>query len=64
MNTLMWEHPFTAKQLQTLQELGVSTILPIEKTLVCGDTGSGAMADVDTIVSEVLKTFSSNDGSS
>ena len=39
MNTLMWHHPHTARQLQTLQELGIQIIDPISKTLACGDTG-------------------------
>jgi phosphopantothenoylcysteine decarboxylase len=61
MNTLMWEHPFTAKHLSILQhELGVHVIFPITKTLVCGDTGSGAMADTQTIV-RIVKQLTGND---
>jgi phosphopantothenoylcysteine decarboxylase len=58
MNTMMWEHPFTAKQLKVLDELGIVQIPPISKTLVCGDTGVGAMAEVATIV-EIVKNYSS-----
>ncbi|KAL9644187.1 hypothetical protein ABK040_005650 [Willaertia magna] len=55
MNTLMWEHPFTLKQLGILQnELTVHVIDPISKLLACGDTGKGAMASVETIVSELI----------
>ena len=54
MNTLMWTHPFTAKQLNILQsDLHVSIIEPVSKVLVCGDQGVGAMASVDDIVSSV-----------
>ncbi len=52
MNTLMWESPFTSRQLRTMQDLSpgsVHVIPPVEKTLACGDTGTGAMAAVDAI---------------
>lgn len=50
MNTMMWSHPITAEQLQKLQQWGYVVVSPIEKTLMCGDTGKGAMAEVETIV--------------
>ena len=57
MNTAMWSHPVTAKQLAVLeQEWGVGNggwfevIRPMEKMLACGDTGSGAMRDWKAIV--------------
>lgn len=83
MNSAMWRHPITSKQIRVLtedwgvkdhhhqqqqattdsdaaavqpqsQDTGSATgwfqvILPISKTLACGDTGDGAMASVDTI---------------
>lgn len=53
-NTHMWSHPITQQQIIVLQEeLGVNVIMPVEKTLACGDTGVGAMADVKTIVERV-----------
>lgn len=55
MNTKMWDHPITAEQVDKLCRWGYSYIPPIEKTLMCGDTGTGAMAEVKTIVDEVLK---------
>lgn len=39
MNTLMWLHPHTERQLRALRELGIGVIDPISKTLACGDTG-------------------------
>ena len=33
--------------------LGYKVLPTVEKTLVCGDKGFGAMAEVDTIVNEV-----------
>lgn len=53
MNTRMWEHPLTAKQISVLKEWGYIEIPPISKTLMCGDTGIGAMAEVDTIVNKI-----------
>lgn len=55
MNTRMWEHPITAGQIETLRSWGLREVPCIAKTLMCGDTGLGAMAEVDTIVTEVLR---------
>lgn len=55
MNTKMWDHPLTANQINVLAGFGYRQVPPIEKTLMCGDKGVGAMADVDTIV----ETFTS-----
>jgi hypothetical protein len=51
----MWSHPFTAKHIAILLELGLTIIDPISKTLACGDTGLGAMASVPTITEIVRK---------
>ena len=41
MNTHMWDHPFTARQLQLLQqELGYHILEPVAKLLACGDRGA------------------------
>lgn len=53
MNTHMWDHPITARQIMTLKEFGFHDIPCIEKTLVCGDRGMGAMAEVNVIVKAV-----------
>jgi len=58
MNTKMWEHPHTSLNLQSLEYLrqagySIEVISPISKTLACGDTGIGAMAEIDTIVQAV-----------
>lgn len=54
MNTKMWEHPITAKQIESLKEWGYYEVPCISKTLMCGDTGLGAMAEIDTIVAEIM----------
>ncbi|XP_003385293.1 PREDICTED: phosphopantothenoylcysteine decarboxylase-like [Amphimedon queenslandica] len=55
MNTLMWENPITSRHLTVLQDLKYIQVPPVVKTLACGDTGIGAMASVDEIVSQVLR---------
>ncbi|KAJ8344475.1 hypothetical protein SKAU_G00318040 [Synaphobranchus kaupii] len=39
MNTAMWQHPITAKQLAVLKEFGYVEVPCIAKKLVCGDEG-------------------------
>jgi len=54
MNTAMWFHPLTEKHLSFLAEWDwVEVLRPIEKTLACGDVGSGAMHDWDDIVKRI-----------
>lgn len=53
MNTKMYEHPLTSRQLSVLKSWGYHEIPVIEKTLICGDTGLGAMAEITTIVTYV-----------
>jgi phosphopantothenoylcysteine decarboxylase len=50
MNTMMWNHPITNSHLNILKDWGVQCISPISKTLICGDTGIGAMEEVANIV--------------
>ncbi len=65
MNTAMWTHPITTRQVRILEEeWGVredenapgwfEVIRPQEKTLACGDTGVGAMVAWEKIV-EVIE---------
>uniref|UniRef100_A0A914CW95 Flavoprotein domain-containing protein n=1 Tax=Acrobeloides nanus TaxID=290746 RepID=A0A914CW95_9BILA len=52
MNTAMWENPLTYQHMKTLKELlQFREIPPIEKELMCGDKGYGAMATVQMIAS-------------
>jgi len=57
MNTKMYEHPLTATQIDVLTSWGYHHIPVIEKTLICGDKGAGAMAEVDTIVDIVANVL-------
>ncbi|XP_037893415.1 phosphopantothenoylcysteine decarboxylase-like, partial [Glossina fuscipes] len=54
MNTRMYDHPITSDQINNLKSWGYYEIPSIVKTLIYGDTGNGAMADVDTIIIEIL----------
>lgn len=53
MNTAMFEHPITSQQMSQLVRFGYTTLQPIEKELMCGDVGRGAMALLETIVKAV-----------
>ena len=49
MNSLMYSHVATQKNINTLKSFGAICIPPQEKKLFCGDIGNGAMADISTI---------------
>ena len=62
MNTAMWRHPVTRKQIRTLEEDWavnekhdgwIELLMPVEKTLACGDAGNGAMREWSEIVSVI-----------
>ncbi|MBM4110408.1 MAG: hypothetical protein FJ254_03495 [Phycisphaerae bacterium] len=55
MNTRMWEHPVTARQLEQLRtdQPKLVVIDPVEKTLACGTYGMGGMADPSAIAAVV-----------
>ncbi|XP_016947649.1 phosphopantothenoylcysteine decarboxylase [Drosophila biarmipes] len=57
MNTRMYDHPITREQIDKLTSWGYKEIPCISKTLMCGDTGNGAMAEVPSIVEAVLSAF-------
>ena len=54
MNTLMWHHPSTKRNLDILKDYGYDEIPPISKQLACGEEGIGAMADVANIVQKIV----------
>lgn len=53
MNTKMYDNPLTKKNLNTLVQLGYQEILPKSGVLACGDTGRGALADIDVILKAI-----------
>ncbi|XP_066557770.1 phosphopantothenoylcysteine decarboxylase isoform X2 [Amia ocellicauda] len=63
MNTAMWEHPITARQVKVLKEFGYVEVPCISKRLVCGDEGKGAMAEPSTIT-DMVKEYIQKSSSS
>jgi len=58
MNTHMWDNPVVQRNVATLRELGYAFVGPEEGRLACGTTGTGRMAEPETIiktVAEILK---------
>lgn len=60
MNTLMYKHPLTKKQIDILVEgFGFILVDSIEKVLMCGDSGIGAMAKVEDIIEKIFEILKS-----
>ncbi|MBA2341690.1 MAG: bifunctional phosphopantothenoylcysteine decarboxylase/phosphopantothenate--cysteine ligase CoaBC [Pyrinomonadaceae bacterium] len=55
MNTTMWLHPATARNLKRLRDDGVTIIEPEEGIMACGTTGPGRLADPQLIVRAALE---------
>lgn len=59
MNTKMYLHPLTRKQIDELKGFGYFEVPAISKTLMCGDTGIGAMAEPSVIAQKILAHLNS-----
>lgn len=59
MNTRMYEHPATKRNIAQLKKDGVTFIEPVAGKLACGEEGLGKMAEPDDILN-FLKRFSKN----
>ncbi|MBY5034565.1 phosphopantothenoylcysteine decarboxylase [Streptococcus gallolyticus] len=57
MNTNMYLNPATQHNLHLLRSYGFEEIKPREALLACGDYGTGALADIDTILEKVRQTL-------
>ncbi len=55
MNTTMWEHPATQRNLQRLRDDGVHIIEPDAGEMACGTIGPGRLSDPERIVSAALE---------
>lgn len=54
MNTEMWNHPVTQRNLRWIDELGrASVVSPVSKRLACGDVGVGGLAEPADILAAV-----------
>jgi phosphopantothenoylcysteine decarboxylase / phosphopantothenate---cysteine ligase len=57
MNTQMWQHPATVRNLGWLEALKrYRLVAPTSKRLACGDVGPGALADPEDLVAAVTET--------
>jgi phosphopantothenoylcysteine decarboxylase / phosphopantothenate---cysteine ligase len=55
MNTVMWEHPATQRNVQKLREHGVFIIAPDEGEMACGTIGPGRLSEPENIVTRALE---------
>lgn len=54
MNTQMWEHPTTQRNLAWIAETGRYTLVPpTSKRLACGEVGVGGLAEVPDLLAAV-----------
>ena len=53
MNTFMFTHPSLLNHYDTITSWGIIWVGPITKELFCGDTGVGAMAEIDHIIKQI-----------
>ncbi len=56
MNTNMWNHPATRKNIEILRERGHRIVEPEDGLLACGTLGPGRLADPATIADAVCST--------
>jgi phosphopantothenoylcysteine decarboxylase / phosphopantothenate---cysteine ligase len=57
MNVNMWNHAATQANLEILRRRGVRIVEPGEGYLACGMTGSGRLAENETIVAAVMEAL-------
>ena len=57
MDTSMWEHPATQKNVQILKDFGVIIIPPDEGELSSGLTGPGRMPEIAVLMEYLVNTF-------
>jgi phosphopantothenoylcysteine decarboxylase/phosphopantothenate--cysteine ligase len=54
MNVNMWNHPATRANVELLRARGVAIVEPGSGYLACGMTGSGRLAEIETIAQAVM----------
>ncbi|MEI7669192.1 MAG: bifunctional phosphopantothenoylcysteine decarboxylase/phosphopantothenate--cysteine ligase CoaBC [Pseudomonadota bacterium] len=60
MNTQMWAHKATKRNIATLKDDGIIIIEPEAGSLACGEIGAGRLADIDVILNIILKNLNDN----
>jgi phosphopantothenoylcysteine decarboxylase/phosphopantothenate--cysteine ligase len=63
MNTTMWEHPATQRNLERLRADGVRILEPDAGEMACGTIGPGRLSDPDKIVAAALAMLSGHSSS-
>ena len=63
MNTTMWEHPTTQRNITRLRDDGVRFVEPVAGELACKAVGTGKLEDVENIVRQALEFLSVGGGS-
>lgn len=61
MNTLMWHHPATQRNLEQLRADGVTIIEPDEGEMACGTVGPGRLSEPERIVAVALEILSGSE---
>jgi phosphopantothenoylcysteine decarboxylase/phosphopantothenate--cysteine ligase len=61
MNVNMWNHPATQANVKKLRHRGVRIVEPGSGYLACGMTGSGRLAEVETIADAVVQVLAERD---
>ena len=57
MNTAMWNHPATRRNLDQLRRDGIEIIPPGAGDLACGEVGAGRLAEVPDILNAIERFF-------
>jgi phosphopantothenoylcysteine decarboxylase/phosphopantothenate--cysteine ligase len=55
MNTTMWEHPATRRNLELLRRDGVEIVAPDDGEMACGTIGPGRLSEPERIVTAALE---------
>jgi phosphopantothenoylcysteine decarboxylase/phosphopantothenate--cysteine ligase len=53
MNSMMWQHPATQANIETLRNRGILQAGPAAGYLACGEEGAGRLADIDTLMEAI-----------
>jgi phosphopantothenoylcysteine decarboxylase/phosphopantothenate--cysteine ligase len=61
MNTTMWRHPATQRNVEKLRSDGVHIIEPDAGEMACGMIGPGRLSEPDRIVASALEILASNE---
>jgi len=61
MNTTMWQHPATQRNLAKLKADGVRIVDPDEGEMACGTFGPGRLSDPEIVVAAALQILQANE---